>query len=219
MNAHAHHVMAALDGRREATSPKIADLLRASWVRSVTEHGLEPDSIVDPDVLTRAELLEHRAPVEELSALASPEIDRLYQRLFDHAEVVMLSDAQGVVVHFRSAAAAVDRCSKLRVLPGSIWTEDRQGTTGVGLCLREQKPLSVVMGEHFATKLAALSCTVAPIFGRATGGCPERHLDEKHQPRIAGGRSRNGGQFGAPDRERLFRPSPRQSPCASTVAA
>ena len=165
MNAHAHHVMAALDGRREATSPNIADLLRASWVRSVTEHGLEPDSIVDPDVLTRAELLEHRAPVEELSALASPEIDRLYQRLFDHAEVVMLSDAQGVVVHFRSAAAAVDRCSNLRVLPGSIWTEDRQGTTGLGLCLREQKPLSVVMGEHFATKLAALSCTVAPIFG------------------------------------------------------
>jgi transcriptional regulator of acetoin/glycerol metabolism len=69
------------------------------------------------------------------------------------------------VVHFRSAAAAVDRCSNLRVLPGSIWTEDRQGTTGVGLCLREQRPLSVVMGEHFATKLSALSCTVAPIFG------------------------------------------------------
>jgi transcriptional regulator of acetoin/glycerol metabolism len=131
----------------------------------VTEHGLEPDRIVEPDVLTRPELLVHRAPVEELSALSSPEIDRLFQRLFDHAEVVMLTDAQGVVVHFRSAAAVVDRCSNLRVLPGSIWTEDRQGTTGVGLCLREQKPLSVVMDEHFATKLTGLSCTVAPIFG------------------------------------------------------
>jgi sigma-54 dependent transcriptional regulator, acetoin dehydrogenase operon transcriptional activator AcoR len=165
MNAHANHVMAALDDRRAALAVNVDDVLRASWLRSVTEHGLEPDRIVEPDVLTHSELVERRAPVEELSALSNPEIDRLYQRLFDHAEVVMLTDAQGVVVHFRSAAAVVDRCSNLRVLPGSIWTEDRQGTTGVGLCLREQKPLSVVMGEHFATKLAALSCTVAPIFG------------------------------------------------------
>jgi len=165
MNVHARNVMAALDGRQAALATNVNDVLRASWVRSVTEYGLEPDRIVEPDVLTRSELLEHRAPVEELSALASPEIDRLYQCLFDHAEVVMLADAKGVVVHFRSAAAVVDRCSNLRVLPGSIWTEDRQGTTGVGLCLHEQRPLSVVMDEHFATKLTALSCTVAPIFG------------------------------------------------------
>lgn len=165
MNAHAHQVMAALDGRHANLSAGVNDVLRASWHRSVAEHGLEPDRIVEPEVLTRAELLARRAPVEELSALSSPEIDRLYQRLFDHAEVVMLTDAQGVVVHFRSAAEAVGRCSELRVLPGSIWTEDRQGTTGVGLCLREQKPLSVVMGEHFATHLSGLSCTVAPIFG------------------------------------------------------
>ena len=157
--------MAALDGRQSALAANVDSVLRASWIRSVTEHGLEPDRIVEPDVLTRSELLERSAPIEELSALSCPEIDRLYQRLFEHAEVVMLTDAQGVVVHFRSAATAVDRCSNLRVLPGSIWTEDRQGTTGVGLCLREQRPLSVVMGEHFATKLSALSCTVAPIFG------------------------------------------------------
>ena len=165
MNAHAHQVMAALDGRRANLAVNVDDMLRASWQRSVAEHGLEPDRIVEPEVLSRAELLSRRAPVEELSALSSPEIDRLYQRLFDHAEVVMLTDAQGVVVHFRSAAEAVGRCSDLRVLPGSIWTEERQGTTGVGLCLREQKPLSVVMGEHFATHLSGLSCTVAPIFG------------------------------------------------------
>ena len=165
MNAHAHQVMAVLEGRRAHLPTGVDDVLRASWHRSVAEHGLEPDRVVEPEVLSRAELLARRAPVEELSTLSSPEIDRLYRRLADHAEVVMLTDAQGVVVHFRSAAEAVGRCSDLRVLPGSIWTEERQGTTGVGLCLREQKPLSVVMGEHFATHLAGLSCTVAPIFG------------------------------------------------------
>jgi transcriptional regulator of acetoin/glycerol metabolism len=163
--SHAHEVMAVLERRSAAVPAALDDGVRASWIRSVAEHGLEPDQFVEPDVLSHTELLEARAPVEELSALSSPEIDRLYQRLIDHAQVVMLSDAKGVVVHFRSGASVVDRCSNLRVLPGSIWREERQGTTGLGLCLREQRPLSVVMGEHFATRLAGLSCTVAPIFG------------------------------------------------------
>jgi sigma-54 dependent transcriptional regulator, acetoin dehydrogenase operon transcriptional activator AcoR len=164
-NSHAHHVMAALEGRRTVQMPGLDPGLLASWMRSVAEHGLEPDRIQEPDVLTHAELLERRAPIDELSSFSSPEIDRLYQHLSDHAQVVMLSDAQGVVMHFRSSSTVIDTCSTLRVLPGSIWNEEKQGTTGVGLCLREKRPLSVVMGEHFATKLAGLSCTVAPIFG------------------------------------------------------
>lgn len=164
-DSHAHLVMSALEGRRSVQMPNLDAGLRASWLRSITEHGLDPDRFQEPDVLTHAELLERRAPIEEMSAFSLPEIDRLYQHLSDHAQVVMLTDAKGVVMHFRSSATVVDTCSTLRVLPGSVWNEEKQGTTGVGLCLREQKPLSIVMAEHFATKLAGLSCTVAPIFG------------------------------------------------------
>lgn len=139
--------------------------VRSSWMRSLAEHHLDPDSVIEPEVLTYPELVERRAPVEELSSLCLPEIDRLLARVMEHAEVVMLSDAQGVIVQYRSAAASIDKYSGLRVLPGSIWTEDRQGTTGVGLCLREKRPLSVVQDEHFASMLASVSCTVAPIFG------------------------------------------------------
>ncbi len=164
-DSHTRLVMAAIEGKRQHQMPNLDPGLLASWMRSVTEHGLDPDRVRDPDVLTHAELQERRAPIEEMSVLSSPEIDRLYQCLSDHAQVVMLSDAQGVVMHFRSSATVVDTCSTLRVLPGSIWNEEHQGTTGLGLCLREQKPLSIVMDEHFATKLSGLSCTVAPIFG------------------------------------------------------
>lgn len=139
--------------------------VRSSWMRSLAEHMLDPDEVIDPEVLTFSELVERRAPVEELSALCLPEIDRLLHRVMEHAEVVMLSDAQGVVIEYRSTASSMDKYSGLRVLPGSIWTEDRQGTTGVGLCLREKRPLSVVQDEHFSSRLSSLSCTVAPIFG------------------------------------------------------
>jgi len=139
--------------------------VRSSWLRSLDEHNLDPDNVIEPEVLTYSELVEHRAPVEELSALCLPEIDRLLQRVMEHAEVVMLTDAQGVVIQYRSSAASIGTYTGLRVLPGSIWTEDRQGTTGVGLCLREQRTLSVVQDEHFSSRLASLSCAVAPIFG------------------------------------------------------
>ncbi|MDO8768164.1 MAG: sigma-54-dependent Fis family transcriptional regulator [Burkholderiaceae bacterium] len=140
--------------------------VRSSWLRSLDEHKLDPDQVNDPEVLTYTELVEHRAPVEELISLCLPEIDRLLHRVMEHAEVVMLTDAQGVVIQYRSSASSINKYTGLRVLPGSIWTEDRQGTTGVGLCLREQRPLSVVQDEHFSSRLASLSCAVAPIFGR-----------------------------------------------------
>lgn len=149
-------------GHRNASPNKE---VQSSWLRSLAEHKLDPDSVIEPEVLTFSELKERRAPVEELSSSCLPEIDRLLHRVMEHAEVVMLSDAQGVVIEYRSTASSIDKYSGLRVLPGSIWTEDRQGTTGVGLCLREQRPLSVVQDEHFSSMLRGLSCTVAPIFG------------------------------------------------------
>ena len=55
--------------------------VRGSWLRSLAEHHLDPDRVRDPDVLSYSELVEHRAPVEELSALCLPEIDRLLHRV------------------------------------------------------------------------------------------------------------------------------------------
>lgn len=164
-DSHAHAVMAALEGRRSVAVPPLDAGLRASWMRSVVDHGLDPDRIPDPDVLTHAELQERRERLDEMGGVSSAEIDRLYLNLSDHAQVVMLSDAQGTVMNFRSSSTVIDTCTSLRVLPGSVWSEEKQGTTGVGLCLRERKPLSIVMGEHFASRLAGLSCTVAPVFG------------------------------------------------------
>jgi transcriptional regulator of acetoin/glycerol metabolism len=161
---HNKSVLTAIERRSPSLLPQSDTGVFPSWLRSV-EHGLVPDSVTEPEVLSHPEFLQHHGAIEELSALSCPEIDRLFQRLSGYAQVAMLTDAKGVVVVYRSSAEVLDQCTRLRVIPGSIWTEESQGTTGVSLCLKEQRPLSVIMGEHFATKLASLSCTVAPIFG------------------------------------------------------
>lgn len=163
---HAHSVMDAVSKEADANALVSMDSgIRASWERSATDFGLEPDQIGHPDVLTYSELLVRREQIEHLYVLSNPEIERLYGRLADHAPVLMLTDAQGAVIQYRCAESVLDECSRFRLLPGSIWTEETQGTNGIGLCIKEKKPVSVLMSEHFATKLSTLSCTVAPIFG------------------------------------------------------
>ena len=139
--------------------------IAASWERSLRDYGLQPDRIARPTVVSASELKGFRAPVEEMIALSQGEIERLYARLAAHDYLVMLADPNGVAVQFRCATPLIDECRRVDVLPGSVWSESVQGTSGIGLCIADPKPVSVVMGDHFAAWLARLSCTVAPIFG------------------------------------------------------
>lgn len=141
--------------------------LVASWERCLSVHGLNPERIARPTVLTSVEIQDHREPMADLLALSQGEVQRLHELLAEQDYVVMLNDAQGVALAFRSNATVLDACSAAGVLPGSIWAEELQGTNGVGLCIQEQRPLSVVMRDHFAASLTSVSCTVAPIFGAA----------------------------------------------------
>ncbi|MFT3800960.1 MAG: sigma-54-dependent Fis family transcriptional regulator [Burkholderiaceae bacterium] len=143
----------------------IAPVIRRSWTRCLDEYRLEPDRVPDPPVMTVAEYDVARAPTDELAALSNGEIDRLFRQLAGHVHLLMLADARGTLMAMRCEPALRLACEAARILPGSIWDEASQGTNGVGLCIREERPVSVVMSDHFATRLAGLSCTVAPIFG------------------------------------------------------
>lgn len=118
-------------------------------------------------MLTAVEIQDHREPISDLLALSQGEVQRLFELLAEQDYVVMLTDPAGVALGFRSTELILDACSSAGVLPGSIWSEESQGTNGVALCIREQRALSVVMHDHFASSLAGVSCTVAPVFGAA----------------------------------------------------
>lgn len=154
--------------RRVAQAEPVDDAgLAASWERCLSVHGLSPERIARPIVLSSIEIQDHREPMADLLALSQGEVQRLHELLAEQNYVVMLNDARGVALSFRSNAAVLDACSAAGVLPGSVWCEELQGTNGVGLCIQEQRPLSVVMHDHFASSLTNVSCTVAPIFGAA----------------------------------------------------
>src|SRR5262249_547723 len=48
---------------------------------------------------------------------------------------------------------------------GGVWSEDLEGTNGIGTCIIEERPITVHRGQHFRSRNKDLSCSGAPIFG------------------------------------------------------
>ena len=53
--------------------------------------------------------------------------------------------------------------SKCGVLPGSIWSEEQQGTNGVGTCLALGKGVIIAGKQHYGTAIRSLTCITAPV--------------------------------------------------------
>ena len=45
-----------------------------------------------------------------------------------------------------------------------VWSEESEGTNGIGTCLVEQRGLTIHRDQHFFSRNTLLSCTTAPIF-------------------------------------------------------
>jgi AraC-like DNA-binding protein len=47
---------------------------------------------------------------------------------------------------------------------GGIWSEDAEGTNGIGTCIAEERPVQVHGEQHFRSRHTQLSCAGAPVF-------------------------------------------------------
>ncbi|ODT34943.1 MAG: hypothetical protein ABS55_10215 [Lautropia sp. SCN 70-15] len=157
-SAHAGKVLARVSAHPVSVGAPAVDVqIAASWERCVNRYGLQPDRVGRPNVISQAELKDYQAPIEDLIALSRGEIERLHARLAERDYLVMLADPNGVAVQFRCGEPLAQECARASVLPGSVWSEQAQGTSGIGLCITECTPVSVVMDDHFADWLAGLS--------------------------------------------------------------
>ncbi|WP_026873104.1 sigma-54-dependent Fis family transcriptional regulator [Inquilinus limosus] len=165
-NGHIDRVLAAARGQAPMP-PSTGDgpVVVRSWQRCVASYGLEPHHTPPPTILTQSELKGFRAQSDDLIAVARGEVDRLFSRIGPSDYIVLLTDAAGITIDFRCPAALQDDARQNGLYLGAIWSETEQGTNGVGTCLYEHRPLSIVMDDHFSTRNTALTCTVAPILG------------------------------------------------------
>lgn len=140
-----------------------ASALISSWRRCVSLYGLSPDGAPEPERHGGQFVAEARQRNEMLTTIAAGVMDHLLFDASDH--MIFLTEAYGTVLETRSL-----RTSDFWERPRGDWagtnfSEERDGTNGVGTALREKRALTVTADQHFHVRNIHAVCSAAPIFG------------------------------------------------------
>jgi transcriptional regulator of acetoin/glycerol metabolism len=146
--------------------------LRLSWQRS-RDFGLSPSGRAPGAPHASAAQLQRALDHQrELVAHARPVMEYLFDQTGDTGSMVILADAQGLLLQALGDAHFLDRAERVALRPGATWHEQWRGTNAIGTALVEVAPTVVHGGEHYLERNGFLTCTAAPIIdpaGRVLG--------------------------------------------------
>lgn len=157
-NVHAERIHSAI-----TTDGAARSALVASWRRSSQLYGLDPSRPGTVRTLTGGEFNLVHERMDPLIRIAQASMDRLYLAVGGIGCCVLLADCHGVPVERRGAVTDDDTFYKWGLWPGAVWSEESEGTNGIGTCIAEQRALTIHRDQHFHARNTGLSCTVAPI--------------------------------------------------------
>jgi AraC-like DNA-binding protein/PAS domain-containing protein len=130
----------------------------------MAEHRVDARSQSAPNVITQSELKLSSEPLADIIVHAGEELDRLYAIVRQQGYVVLLCNSEGVAIHHRGDQARADDFKRWGIWLGGVWSEQIEGTNGIGTCIAEQRPVLVHCGQHYRTRHNKLTCAGAPIF-------------------------------------------------------
>jgi transcriptional regulator of acetoin/glycerol metabolism len=145
-------------------SPSQFEEIVDSWRRCLVDHHVDAKSCSKPHIVTHRELSVSREPLDKLLIQAQDEIDRLYAVVRQQAYVVLLCNRDGVAVHHRGEEARAEEFKRWGIWVGGVWSEQIEGTNGIGTCIADQRPVLVHCSQHYRSRHTQLSCAGAPIF-------------------------------------------------------
>lgn len=137
--------------------------LAASWQRSFAHHRLDPAAATPQDRDTRR-LAEQEEMLGRLLHVASPRLDELFSTIGQSGHGVFMTDARGLILRARQRAADEADFIRSGLVAGGDWSEEAQGTNGIGTCLTEKRPLIIHRDQHYLARNIAMSCIDAPVF-------------------------------------------------------
>ncbi|WP_343551011.1 sigma-54-dependent Fis family transcriptional regulator [Pantoea sp.] len=152
-NAHAASVLNPLD-----------NAVQASWLRCVSEHGLDPSRMQAARILPAHQLREHRQQLDELRFVAQSALQTLYQQIAPAGYILLLADAQGVAVDYYGDSNAEISLRRAGLFLGSQWSEALSGTCAVGTALATGSAITVHQTDHFDATHIPLTCSAVPLF-------------------------------------------------------
>ena len=149
-----------------AAAPTIgADIVKASWRRCLADYGLDRSARRPIERVTSSVVRDLRERMEDILLQASPVVEGMRRIAADTNHVILLSNADGVVVNSFADSPGSKEMARAGLETGSIWQEQRVGTNGIGTSIVSRQPITVFGGAHFNENFATFTCSAAPIFG------------------------------------------------------
>lgn len=129
------------------------------------KHGLDPASMGAPERVEQAALHHRRCALETFLTVSAPRMDLLFSLVGQSGCGVFLTDVDGVILDQRLSEADAPAFESWGLAAGANWSEEREGTNGIGTCLTEQRRVIIHQDEHFFARNTGMSCIDAPIYG------------------------------------------------------
>ena len=151
-------VLPATAGRTDLLAQRVRP--RSACAR--TNAGFSP--------LSRLALRELLDTNHALFSHARPVMENLHAQIADTQSLVLLTDADGVILHSIGDADFIEKANP-RARTGVSWAEGARGTNAIGTALASGA-VAVHGSEHFLRANHILTCSCAPIFdpfGRTLG--------------------------------------------------
>jgi len=166
---------AAWDDFQAGGEPPIASELFHCWTRA-RALGAPPAGARAEDHLLRGDALRlHAGHVELIAAIGDAVLDRATARVADRDFLLLLADADGVVVNTRGGGGFEATARELRLIEGASWSERDRGTNAIGTAAIANRAVAVHGHAHFGHSYRDLVCYAAPI--RGIDGAPIAVLD------------------------------------------
>ena len=174
--------------------PVVAD----SW-RLSRASGVSPDGVLPVVDMLDAELEAYRS-AHPLAAVM-PLIRRLLiEEAEDAGAIVVVADADSRLLWVEGDATLRRLAEGMNWVAGSRWDERTTGTNAPAAAMRLNHALQVFAREHYASNVAAWSCTAAPIHdpttGRILGALDITGRDDVAAPAVLGSGPGRGGRRG-----------------------
>ncbi|NDY89890.1 sigma-54-dependent Fis family transcriptional regulator [Ideonella livida] len=152
-----------LNNHGEVSAELLGPVLARSWQRSA-QAGLTPAGRATGTPHASAPQLARALELQrELVAHARPVMEFLHEQTRDTDSIVILANADGMLLQALGDAGFLQRAERVALRPGATWQERWRGTNAIGTALAEGAPLVVHGGEHYLERNGFLTCAAAPI--------------------------------------------------------
>lgn len=160
-----HRIRTAKERYLEQGEPPegvVSESIHRSWERCLKQ-GLINDTKLQLEPTTTSHLNFLRDQNALLIDHTQSEFESLYAHIAGTQSMIILSDANGIILNATGNAGFMTKAQRVALQPGVSWNESTTGTNAIGTAIIENRPILVKGAEHFLERNGFLNCSASPI--------------------------------------------------------